>query len=396
LAPEALTGSSPSRADDVYSLGAILYEMLIGERLPAAATTGDFDAMIDGAELPNEGTPLPGPVAALLKKSLAPRDQRIADAVTWHKTLSKLMIDGHFSPTTFNLAFFMHNLFRDEIERESQEMQAEKKLELPKRQAGAGGRTRGGGRRGERRRTEHRRSARGNPFRHPLGHTLPGRSGVVQEGDVDRHRRPGRPPAGRRRLFPLRGARPERRPRGTTTPTATPVPVEPPAPGTTPAMDPAAKAAAEAQLQAQIQQMFEARSKEMEAKFKTQYDDRIKLLQKQLEDTRKGGLRRRPGRGRCRRNPPSPAPWRVASHPRWCRHRCRKKPAVAAPTPAPVQEKPIVPVAGPGEARRSRAGPGRPAGAGPGGRPGAARPRREGAEAHGEARSALSARRPAT
>ena len=60
-------------------------------------------------------------------------DQRIADAVTWHKTLSKLMIEGHFSPTTFNLAFFMHNLFRDEIERENQEIQAEKKLELPKK-----------------------------------------------------------------------------------------------------------------------------------------------------------------------------------------------------------------------------------------------------------------------
>src|SRR4029079_19016536 len=125
------------RADDVYSLGVLLFELLTGERIPAgaAAPAEGYGALIDAAELPTEGTPLPAPIAALLKKSLVAREQRIADAVTWHKTLSKLMIDGNFSPTTFNLAFFMHNLFRDEIERESQEIQAEKKLELPKRAA---------------------------------------------------------------------------------------------------------------------------------------------------------------------------------------------------------------------------------------------------------------------
>src|SRR6185503_16748283 len=33
-------------------------------------------------------------------------------------------------PTTFNLAFFMHNLFRDEIEKESREIEVEKTMEL--------------------------------------------------------------------------------------------------------------------------------------------------------------------------------------------------------------------------------------------------------------------------
>src|SRR3954469_20174845 len=134
LAPETLNGGPAAKSDDVYSLGAILFELLTGER-PPVAPFETYGTLIDAAQLANDGTPLPAPVAALLKKSLAPREQRIADAVTWHKTLSKLMIDGSFSPTTFNLAFFMHNLFRDEIERESQEIQAEKKLELPKRPA---------------------------------------------------------------------------------------------------------------------------------------------------------------------------------------------------------------------------------------------------------------------
>jgi TonB family protein len=340
LAPEALTGSSPSRADDVYSLGAILYEMLIGERLPAAATTGDFDALIDGAELPNEGTPLPGPVAALLKKSLAPRDQRIADAVTWHKTLSKLMIDGHFSPTTFNLAFFMHNLFRDEIERESQEMQAEKKLELPRRQpapvaapvavaaaanaAGQGTGVREGTLSGTLSGTRSQAAPESSKKGMWIGIAAVLALAVLGGGGYFLFGRSG-------------GTQTAAAPAPATTPLSTP------APGATPALDPAAKAAAEAQLQAQIQQMVEAGNKEMEAKLKIQYDDRIKLLQKQLEDTRKGGgsgggqvaaAAEKPAEPRsvARSEPPPVVPAPVP-----------EKPAVAAPTPA-VQEKPTVPV----------------------------------------------------
>ena len=134
LAPEVFDGGPAHKADDVWSLGAILYELLTGERLPAPGADG-YGALIDAALLPNEGTPLPPAIVGLLKKSLVPRDQRIADSLTWHKTLSKLMIDGQYSPTTFNLAFFMHNLFREEIERESKEVEAEKKLELPPKPA---------------------------------------------------------------------------------------------------------------------------------------------------------------------------------------------------------------------------------------------------------------------
>jgi TonB family protein len=350
LAPEALAGAAPSRADDVYSLGAILYELLIGERLPAAAAApaGGFDALIDAAELPNEGTPLPAPVAALLKKSLAGREQRIADAVTWHKTLSKLMIDGHFSPTTFNLAFFMHNLFREEIERESQEMQAEKKLELPKRQPAPA--------------TPPVAVAAAVPLREGTGVRE-----ATLSGTLTGTRSQAAPEPSKKGLwigiaavlavallagggyFVFGRSSGSRK----AVPPATPVPASSAMPTPTPGA--AAAAASEAQLQAQIQQMFDARSKDMEAKFKTQYDDRIKLLQKQLEDTRKsnsgGQVAAVPSapsetRSAVREPPPVPAP-------------APEKPAVAAPVPtptpaerqasqpAPVQEKPAVPAPAP-------------------------------------------------
>ena len=86
--------------------------------------------MIDGAQVAYDGSPIPAGIAGLLKKSLVPRGQRIADAGAWHKALSQLMTDAGYAATTFNLAFFMHNLFRQEIEQENREIEEEKGMEV--------------------------------------------------------------------------------------------------------------------------------------------------------------------------------------------------------------------------------------------------------------------------
>ena len=313
LAPEAAATAAAARTDDVYSLGAILFELLASERLPLSlnsrggpadgATYGPLATLIDGLVLPNEGTPLPAAVAALLKKSLAPPEQRIPDAVTWHKTISKLMIDGQFSSTTFNLAFFMHNLFRDEIDRESQEIEAEKKLELPQGlaagmagAAGAGAAAAGAaaglatthagaaGAADARERTAVRDAgwAAGAAHAAPAGAVQP-LAAASQSAASDR--KPlwiGLAAAallaivvGGYFLFGRGGAnaKPATQPGGAAA-----------AAGAVSAAESARTAAA---LQAQIQQMIEARSKDIESKLKSQYDDNIKQLQKKLEDSRK-------------------------------------------------------------------------------------------------------------
>jgi TonB family protein len=284
LAPELRTGGPLHKSDDVYSLGVILFELLTGERLPAGNADGHA-AAIDAAVQPYDGTPIAAPVAALLKKSLAPRDGRVGDAATWHKTLSKLMIEGHYNPTTFNLAFFMHSLFRDEIERESQEIQAERKLKLPDRTAAASVATAA--------------ASSAATVQIPAFSETREKTGVREATlpGVHPYAAPAAPAsrkglylaaaavvvaalgAGAYFLF-LRGDKPA--PAAQQAALPAPVPVAPV--GTEPAV-PAGPTQEE--LQAQIQAMFEARSQEMEDKLKGTYDQRIKDLQRQLEDSRR-------------------------------------------------------------------------------------------------------------
>ena len=130
LSPEALAGEPVNKTDDVYSLGVLLYELLTNRRLPPPAATG-YGPVVDDAMVAGEGSPLQPEIATLLKKALAHREQRWPDIGSFHKALAKVMSDGAYNPTTFNLAFFMHSLFREDIERETQEIEAEKKIQVP-------------------------------------------------------------------------------------------------------------------------------------------------------------------------------------------------------------------------------------------------------------------------
>jgi TonB family protein len=331
LAPETFTGAPLAKSDDVWSLGAILFELLTGESLPAPAADG-YASQIDRATLPNEGTPLPPAIVGLLKKSLVPREQRISDAATWHKTLSKLMIDGQYSPTTFNLAFFMHNLFREEIERESQEMQAEKKLELPKTAvaaapaaalsaAGAAAGAGAGARAGDMRESTGVREVTLSGTRHaaasvptsktPLYAGIAALLVLAASGGIWYFLvRPGaakHPPAS----------------------LATPVPA---------AAAPTPAGPSQEEIKAQIQQMVSASSQEMEAKMKTQYEDRIKQLQQQLETAKKRD-EGQAGASKPERPAPVPPP---APEPAETRAAAKPEPAAAepsnpVPTPTPAE-----------------------------------------------------------
>jgi protein TonB len=124
LAPEVRAGEPPKETDDVFSLGALLFHLLCGYALPAEKTA-EAAELIDDATLAAGVEPIPPAIAYLLKNSLVRRADRIPSAVAWQQALGRIILDGEHNPTTFNLSFLMHTLFRQELEAELEELPQE-------------------------------------------------------------------------------------------------------------------------------------------------------------------------------------------------------------------------------------------------------------------------------
>jgi TonB family protein len=111
-------------------VGAILFETLTGEALLQAGRAGDPATRVAKARLQSPTTDddaLPRPIAEILQRSLAlDPAARYAEIQEMRKAVDTLLFSGDFTPTTFNLAFFMHSLFREDIERESKSLKEEK------------------------------------------------------------------------------------------------------------------------------------------------------------------------------------------------------------------------------------------------------------------------------
>ena len=129
VAPEVRAGEAPTESDDVFSLGALLFHLLCGVALPPEPSES-VAATLEGATLAAGGEPLPPDITNLLQSSLAPRASRIPDAVTWQQMLGKILLDGEHNPTTFNLSFLMHTIFRQDLEAELVKIPQELALRL--------------------------------------------------------------------------------------------------------------------------------------------------------------------------------------------------------------------------------------------------------------------------
>jgi len=124
LAPEERSEGKIGKNSDVYSVGVILFELLTG-RLPAAGgPVADLLAVARGP------SPLPPEVTAVLKMCLSESATRYQSSGELRRELGKLLFSGPYSPSTFNLAYFLNNVFAPVIEAETRAREKEAALDL--------------------------------------------------------------------------------------------------------------------------------------------------------------------------------------------------------------------------------------------------------------------------
>lgn len=130
LSPEYQHSGQPTKASEVYSLGAILFLVVTGHEPPDAMSTSAFAAAIRGAKTMS-GTPVPDDVRPILDKSLnLDPAMRYASVADMKQALSGLTSSGRYSATTFNLAFYLSNLLKKELEGEAVEREKEAKVNI--------------------------------------------------------------------------------------------------------------------------------------------------------------------------------------------------------------------------------------------------------------------------
>ena len=130
VAPEYRTSGQAPKSADVFSMGAILFLLVTGQEPPDAMTASAFVSAVRAAKTLT-GTPIPDDIRVVLDKSfnLDP-SMRYASMADMKQAVSALAHGGKYSATTFNLAFYLSNLLKKEMEAETLERDKESKLNL--------------------------------------------------------------------------------------------------------------------------------------------------------------------------------------------------------------------------------------------------------------------------
>lgn len=130
FSPEYRTNGEPTKASEVFALGAILYLLITGSEPPDAMTASAFMLAIRAAKTMT-GPSIPDDIRVILDKSLnLDVNARYASVGDMKQALSALAHGGKYSATTFNLAFYLNNLLKKEMEGEALERDKEGKVNV--------------------------------------------------------------------------------------------------------------------------------------------------------------------------------------------------------------------------------------------------------------------------
>ncbi|HYX20499.1 MAG TPA: protein kinase, partial [Thermoanaerobaculia bacterium] len=104
LAPESRLSARPSTSADVYSLGAILMELVTGRRPSFDTPSTEMRA----------GDPRSDELSQFLRRCLAEPGERFASGVEAHRALQQMVTGNPFSLFTANLSLFLYKLLNPE------------------------------------------------------------------------------------------------------------------------------------------------------------------------------------------------------------------------------------------------------------------------------------------
>lgn len=131
FAPELRQKPEPSKASDVYALGALLFLMLTGKDLPEVNDGAALRQVLETTPLAQRQDLIPADIRPILEKSLHHDPaSRFPSAGEMRTAVDKLLNGGEYSPTTFNLAFYLHSLLKKDMEIEANERPKEESLDV--------------------------------------------------------------------------------------------------------------------------------------------------------------------------------------------------------------------------------------------------------------------------
>jgi TonB family protein len=111
-------------------MGAILHLLITGNEPPDALTASAFMQAVRGAKT-GAGQDVPPEIRAILEKSLhLDPAMRYPSMTEMKQALSALAHGGKYSATTFNLAFYLSNLLKKEMESEAIDREKESKVNV--------------------------------------------------------------------------------------------------------------------------------------------------------------------------------------------------------------------------------------------------------------------------
>jgi TonB family protein len=128
VAPEIRATGEPTKSSEVYAMGAIVYLLVAGEEPPDSLTASAFMQAVRSAKT-MAGQEMPPEIRGILEKSLhLDPAMRYPSMTEMKQALSAVAHGGKYSATTFNLAFYLSNLLKKEMEAEAIDREKESKV----------------------------------------------------------------------------------------------------------------------------------------------------------------------------------------------------------------------------------------------------------------------------